>query len=651
MLLGVDVGGTFTDAALLTADGLVTAKAPTTPRDQSEGVLAAVSAALEAASASASDVTRFAHGMTVGTNALLEGKVARTALLATEGFVDLEELGRQARAELYRLCAGHPPPLVPTELRVPVPERTGPDGVLRPLDEGALTSRVAGLDVEAAAVCLLWGFRHRGHEQAVASLVERELPGVHVSTSHETAGVFREYERCATTIVDAALSPLLRRYLERLAERAREAGLPEPEVMLSGGGVASAATAARHGSWTVLSGPAGGAVGAARSAERAGVPDVVCLDMGGTSCDVSVAFGGQAGETGGREVGGRALALPMVDVHTIGAGGGSIAWRDAGGALRVGPRSAGAEPGPACYRRGGTEPTVTDANLLLGYLGADSPLAGGVELDRDAAERAVASLGKSLGLSVEDTAAGIVRVAGAEMARAVRVMTVERGIDPRDLALLAFGGAGPLHACAIAEELGMRRLVVPRASGVLSALGLIVSERRRDLVESVLLTGDEIGGAGEVVARLAERGRSELGSSEEARVRAGYDLRYVGQAFEITVSGGEDPDPAELRRQFDAAHEQRYGYSDPEATLELVTLRVTVALPGGDLAPAISDREPSADRREVVFGGERVEAEVLRGRIGDVHGPAVCELPEATLVVPPGWSGTTDDDGTVVLER
>jgi N-methylhydantoinase A len=650
MLLGVDVGGTFTDAAVLTADGLVTAKAPSTPRDQSEGVLAAVSAALRVAGASASDVTRFAHGMTVGTNALLEGKVARTALFATEGFTDLEELGRQARAELYRLCAGHPPPLVPPELRVPVPERTGPDGVLRALDEGVLAERVRGLDVESAAVCLLWGFRHREHERAVAVLVERELPDVHVSTSHETAGVFREYERCATTVVDAALSPLLRRYLERLAERSREAGLPEPEVMLSGGGVASASTAARHGSWTVLSGPAGGAVGAARSAERAGMPDVVCLDMGGTSCDVSVAFGGRAGETGGREVGGRALALPMVDVHTIGAGGGSVAWRDAGGALRVGPRSAGAEPGPACYGRGGSEPTVTDANLLLGYLDSDSPLAGGVELDRGAAEQAMGELAGSLRMSVADTAAGIVRVAGAEMARAVRVMTVERGIDPRDLGLLAFGGAGPLHACAIADELGMRRVVVPRASGVLSALGLIVSERRRDLVESVLLSGEEIAGAPEAVARLAQRGRDELGD-DRADVRVGYDLRYAGQAFEITVAGEPHTDAAELRRRFDAAHEQRYGYCDPEATLELVTLRVTVALPGGELAPALAGEAHPAGTRETLFDGERVRADVLRGRVDQVNGPAVYELPEATLVVAPGWSGTTDDDGTIVLER
>jgi N-methylhydantoinase A len=655
MLLGVDVGGTFTDAALLTPDGLVTAKAPSTPSDQSEGVLAAVSAALETAGGSASDVTRFAHGMTVGTNALLEGKVARTALLATEGFTDLEELGRQARAELYRLCAGHPPPLVPPELRVPVPERTGPEGVLRELDEerlGRLVRERCGDGVEAAAVCLLWGFRHSGHERAVARLLERELPAVHVSTSHETAGVFREYERCATTVVDAALSPLLRRYLERLAERAGEAGLPEPEVMLSGGGVASAATAARHGSWTVLSGPAGGAVGAARSAARAGVPDVVCLDMGGTSCDVSVALGGRAGETGGREVGGRALALPMVDVHTIGAGGGSVAWRDAGGALRVGPRSAGAEPGPACYGRGGEEPTVTDANLLLGYLGSDSPLAGGVELDRGAAERAVGALAESLGLSLDETAAGIVRVAGAEMARAVRVMTVERGTDPRELALLAFGGAGPLHACAIAHELGMRRVVVPRASGVLSALGLIVSERRRELVASELLAGEFLTreAVADAVGRLVAQGRSELGS-DEASVRVRYDLRYSGQAFEITVPGEPEPDVDELRREFDQAHDRRYGYSDPDATLELVTVRVAVALPGGDLAPAVAAPDSASGRREMLFDGERVQAEVLRGRIGSVRGPAVCELPEATLVVPPGWSGTTDDDGTIVLER
>ncbi len=652
MILGVDVGGTFTDAALLAGDRLVTGKSPTTPGDQSEGVMAAVSEALDAAGAAAGDVERFVHGMTVGTNALLEGKVARTALFATEGFTDLEELGRQARAELYRLCAGHPPPLVPAELRVAVPERTGPDGVLRPLDEEALADTLdrvlPDLHIEAAAVCLLWGFRHPEHERRVASLVESALPGVHVSTSHETAGVFREYERCATTVVDAALSPLLRGYLERLTERARGAGLPAPEVMLSSGGTASAATAARHASWTVLSGPAGGAVGAARMASRAAkhrdwrmdsaydtesmrhFGDAVGLDMGGTSCDVSLIVGGAAAVGSGREVGGRALALPMVDVHTVGAGGGSIAWRDSGGALRVGPRSAGADPGPACYGRGGELPTVTDANLLLGHLDEDSPLAGGVRLDRSAAERAVGGLADELGLSLDESAAGIVRVASAAMAQAVRVVTVQRGIDPRDLALVPFGGAGPLHAAQIADELGMRRVLVPVASGVLSAFGLVVAERRRDLVESVLLTGDDLtaGAIAEAVDRLAARGREELAGEAGAEVRVTYDLRYEGQAFELPVAGEPAPDPEDLRRAFDEAHEDRYGYSDRGARLELVTIRVAVALPGAEPVPA--------------------EWQGLRTR--QVAEAEVAELPGSTLVVPDGWRARAEGD-LVVMER
>jgi N-methylhydantoinase A len=635
VILGVDVGGTFTDAALLAGDSLVTGKAPTTPRDQSAGVMAAVDEALAGAGAAASDVERFVHGMTVGTNALLEGRVARTSLLATEGFTDLEELGRQARAELYRLCAGHPPPLVPAELRVAVPERTGPDGVLRALDEDTLRAALDRLDAEAAAVCLLWGFRHPEHELRVASLVEEALPGTHVSTSHETAGVFREYERCATTVVDAALSPLLRGYLERLSERARDAGLPEPEVMLSSGGTAGAATAARHASWTVLSGPAGGAVGAARMANA----DAVGLDMGGTSCDVSLIVGGAAAVGSGREVGGRALALPMVDVHTVGAGGGSIAWRDSGGALRVGPRSAGADPGPACYGRGGDRPTVTDANLLIGHLAEDAPLAGGVELDRSAAERAVGELAGELGLSLEDTAAGIARLASAAMAQAVRVVTVERGIDPRELVLVPFGGAGPLHAAQIADELGMRRVLVPVASGVLSALGLVVAERRRDLVESVLLTGDDLTREriAEAVERLADRGRDELRAVDagigqpraaEPEVRATYDLRYEGQAFELPVEGDPAPDPPTLRRAFDRAHEDRYGYSDTGARLELVTIRVAVALPGAEPRPA-----------------------AWAGLPGDaIAGPEVVALPGSTLVVPEGWCARAEDD-LVVMER
>ena len=654
MLLGVDVGGTFTDAALLDGDRLVTAKAPTTPDDQSRGVIDAVRAALRGADVDAGSVTRFVHGMTVGTNALLEGRTATTALLATDGFVDLEELRRQNRADLYRLCAAHPPPLVPRELRVAVPERTGPDGVLRDLDEDALRARIAELpdDVESAAVCLLWSFLHPEHEQRVARVLAEVRPDLHVSTSHETAPVFREYERCATTVVDAAISPLMRSYLRELTRRAQDEGLPVPEVMLSSGGVADAEQAAAHGSWTVLSGPAGGAVGAAWIARAAGEHNAVCLDMGGTSCDVSVALDGGAVIAGERSGGDRPLALPMVDVHTVGAGGGSVAWLDAGGALRVGPRSAGAVPGPACYGRGGEEPTVTDANLVLGYLDAASPLAGGVDLDRVAAERVVRELGDRAGLSLEETAAGIVRVASAEMARAVRVVTVERGIDPRGLALVPFGGAGPLHAAAIADELGMDRVVVPQASGVLSALGLLVSERRRDLAESVLLTGDALTreAVADAVDRLAERGADDLDAAD-AEVRASYDLRYAGQAFELTVHGGRAPEPGALRQAFNTVHRDHYGYYDEEAELELVTVRVAVAQPGAE--PALGDPADGGDggERDAIFGGERVQARVVRGVPREAEGPAIAELPGATLVIPPGWRARRVGAGTLVMER
>jgi N-methylhydantoinase A len=660
MVLGVDVGGTFTDAALVSGERLLTAKVPSTPADQSEGVIEAVEDVLGLAGARAADVERFVHGMTVGTNALLEGRTAPCALLATDGFTDLEELGRQARAELYRLCARHPPPLVPAERRIPVPERTGPDGVLRPLEDDALARALGELDeeVESAAVCLLWGFRSPEHERRVAMAVGRARPGMHISTSHETVGTFREYERCATTVVDAALSPLLRRYLQRLAERTRAAGLPDPEVMLSSGGVAGAELAARHGSWTVLSGPAGGAVGAAHAADAADAGDAVGLDMGGTSCDVSVAIDGRVAVGGGREVGGRALALPMVDVHTVGSGGGSIAWTDAGGALRVGPRSAGADPGPACYGRGGDRPTVTDANLLLGFLDTASPLAGGVELDRFAAERAIGDLGSELGLSPAETAAGIVRVASAEVAGAVRVVTVERGIDPRELALVAFGGAGPLHAAAVADELGMERVVAPVSSGVLSAVGLVASERRRDVSESVLLAGAELRreAVAEVVRRLGDRGREELGAAE-AELRATYELRYAGQAFELAVPGQLAPEPDQLRGAFDAAHEDRYGYRDPDAELELVTIRVAAAQPGAEPGGAPAGLRERQARRARFPEGE-ADARVFEiARDGEaalrdarLDGPAIVELPGSTLVVPPGWRARGAGDA-VIMER
>ena len=384
MLLGVDVGGTFTDAVLAFDGRIVTAKAPTTPEDQSEGVIEAVRVALQRAGREAPDIAGFSHGMTVATNALLEGRGARTAFVATEGFSDIVALGRQDRPELYRLCASRPAPLAPEELRFGAPERMGPDGPLRELDPDRareLARRVADGELESVVAALLHAYRHPEHELMIGEAIAEALPDVHVSLSHEVVGTFREFERASTTEVDAALSPLLAGYLRRLVERCERERLPRPAIMQSNGGLIDLEAAAGHAAWTVLSGPAAGAAGAAFVARAAGTPDALCFDMGGTSCDVCVVDGGAVQEQSAGTIA-RPLALPMVAVHTVGAGGGSIAWRDPGGALRVGPRSAGADPGPACYGRGGTEPTVTDANLMLGYLSADAPLAGGVELDR-----------------------------------------------------------------------------------------------------------------------------------------------------------------------------------------------------------------------------------------------------------------------------
>ena len=661
MLLGVDVGGTFTDAVLASGGRLITAKAPTTPDDQSEGVMAAIDAALERANARPADVAAFAHGMTVATNALLEGRGARTVLVATEGFTDVVELGRQARAHLYRLCAARPAPLVPPQRRVAARERCGPAGVLRALEQlDELVEAVGALQPEAVAVVLLHAYAHPGHEQAIGAALAGALPDVHVSLSHDVVGTFREFERAATTEVDAALSPLLARYLGRLLEHAAEAGLPEPRIMQSSGGLAAPALAARHAAFTVLSGPAGGAAAAALIARRSGHADLVCFDMGGTSCDVCVVEAGAVRETAGREVGGRPLALAMVDIHTVGAGGGSVAWRDPGGALRVGPRSAGAVPGPACYGRGGEEPTVTDANLLLGRLDGGAPLAGGVALDRDAAQRAVGALASSLQLDLLACAEGIVRVADAEMVRALRVMTVEQGIDPRRFALLAFGGAGPLHAAAIADELGMTTILCPRASGVLSALGLAAADRRATEQRTVLLAGrtltdDALAGARDELAAAARATLGDAGIETDVA----YEVRYRGQAHELTVRDLPDPTVASVREAFEALHDERYGYRDGETAIEVVTIRATARVPGPRLelaagAGAGGGGGASRSRRGVIFAAREHDAEILRGEPAPgetIAGPAICELPEATLAVAPGWSGGVDDAGTIVLTR
>ena len=659
MLLGVDVGGTFTDAVLAFDGRLLTAKAPTTPDDQSEGVIAAVHAVLDLADVAPDRVSALSHGMTVATNALLEGRGARTAFVATDGFSDVIALGRQNRPELYRLCAAPPAPLTPPARRFGARERMTPDGPLQepePEELTRLAREVAACEPEAVAVTLLHSYRHPEHERLVAAALEAELPGVHISLSHEVVGTFREFERASTTEVDAALSPLLAGYLRRLRERCAEDGLPEPTIMQSNGGLIDLPAAADHAAWTVLSGPAAGAAGAAFVARASGHRDVLCFDMGGTSCDVCVIDDGAVQEQSQATIADRPLALPMVAIHTVGAGGGSIGWRDPGGGLRVGPRSAGADPGPACYGRGGTEPTVTDANLLLGLLATDRPLAGGVALDRDAAKRAVRALSDELALEALECAAGIVRVANAEMVRALRVVTVQRGIDPRGYALLAFGGAGPLHAAAIAEELGITEIVCPRASGVLAALGLVVSPRRRDVQRTVLLSGDGL--SAEAIARLTDefgaRARTQLGQSD-ADLGMTYELRYRGQAFELAVPGPARPELWQLREAFEALHEERYGYRDPEQELELVTIRVSATVPGAD-ATLGADGEGAdleRSRRPATLAGEPVELDVLRGAPAPgtaIDAPAVVELPESTLLVPGGWRGNVDASGTIVLK-
>ncbi len=576
-ILGVDVGGTFTDAVLLDGGRVMTAKVPTAER-QEESVIAAAHAV------GARDVERFAHGTTTATNALLERRGGRTAFVGNAGFEHLLHLRRQTRAHLYRLCVQHPEPLVPLERCHGVRGRLGPDGELEALDLDTLPD--VG-DVDAVAVCLLFSFRDSSHEVAVADELRRRHPHVRVVASHELAPEFREYERASTVAADAYLAPVAARYLSALAASAGEAELPEPLVMLSSGGVASLAEAAAHPSTILVSGPAGGVVGAGLVARRAGFADAIAFDMGGTSTDVCLLPGGRAARVAERDVGGLPIRLPTVDLHTVGAGGGSLVRVDAGGAIRVGPESAGAHPGPACYGAGGG-PTVTDANLLLGRLPAELP--GGLVLDREAAAAALAGI---------DPAA-VVDVVNAEMLRALRVVSVERGHDPRDFALVAFGGAGPLHACALAEELGIGVVLVPESAGMLSALGLVAGDERRDHVVSYVRPLGEV---------------SEFPAEGEA------DMRYRGQSFELTVPLQDD-----LAGAFHRAHAERYGYAEHEREIELVAVRTADVLPG-----------PDVDLRAT--------------RSYKAAGPELVELPGATCWVPDGWSGETNSDGTLVLSR
>ena len=650
--LGVDVGGTFTDLVALSQGRLITAKVPSTPQDQSAGVMNSI----ETSEIEPGGVDALAHGMTVATNALLERRGARTALVTTEGFRDVIEIARQNRPSLYDLSQDRPPPLVPRGLRFTVKERMGPQGEISALDEESLEEVVSSIkeaEVEAAAVCLLFAFMHPDHERRIGEALREELPEVHVSLSSEVLPEFREYERFSTTTADAYLAPKLAAYLKNLAGKAEEAGVPSPLIMQSSGGVVGIDDAIADAAGCLLSGPAGGVVGAAYVGGLGEYQNLLTFDMGGTSTDVATIIDGEAQTTTETVVAGLPIKLPMVDIHTVSAGGGSIAWADAGGALRVGPHSAGAEPGPAAYGQGGEEPTVTDANLFLGYLADEATLGGEVVLQRELSEKALSSLGEKMGLDAQEAALGIVRVANAEMVRALRVISVERGLDPREFALLAFGGAGGMHACALAEELGMETVLVPRAGGVLSALGLAISDLRHDYVNPYLV-GLENLEKGEFEKKFEKMESSASEDLEDPEYDRRADLRYRGQSFELTV---EADSLEKLEERFHAAHEQRYGYRMDDESVELVNLRLISTVPVEK--PELDEPEPEGEAesgtREANFDGEWQEVAVLdRERMGkgsEVSGPAIVEFKESTCVVRPGWRGAVDGVGTLVLEK
>ena len=681
--LGVDVGGTFTDVALVVGTDLVTAKVPTTD-DQSVGVREGIEKACDAAGIEPSDVDGFTHAMTVSVNALLEREGATTALVTTEGFRDVLEIGRQDRPSLYDLDAEKPEPLVPRRRRFELDERATPDGIERSIEASevrSLAETIASTDAEAVAICFLYAYSSPSNERQAARTLREEL-SVPVSASHEVLAEFREFERTATTVVDAYVTPAIEGYLGRLIDRAAELGVPTPRIMQANGGIADADLVRERAVTTVLSGPAGGVVGAAASVrgsqsspDRNGDERIVTFDMGGTSTDVSLVRGGTVERTTETLIDRIPIRTPMVDVNTVGAGGGSIAWIDDGGALRVGPRSAGANPGPACYDRGGNEPTVTDANVVLGYIGPETALGGELRLDVEAAETALSGLAERAGLADARSAArGVHRVANATMTRAIRSVTVERGHDPRGFDLVAFGGAGPMHAAAMAASLEIERVIVPQPAGVLSAYGLLAADEVHDAVRTVHARLDSVtpDRLETVYEELAADVLADSSDPDRTALEFVADCRYVGQSFELTVPVEDVPrgragltnrndtsemvDPVAIERAFDELYEQTYGYEldDP---VEAVNLRVTgsIARKAPETRIDTSDGDARIGEREAFFPGEEMlmtsvyeRARLPAGR--RIEAPAIIEQDESTTVIPPGWRGTVRPNGAIVME-
>jgi len=660
-VVGIDVGGTFTDIAVLEDGKLTVHKLPSTPADPSRGILQGVK---ETGVTSA----EFVHGSTVATNALLEGKGARTALITTMGFEDVLEIGRQSRAELYNFEMDRAPPLAPWELRFGLPERVDHTGaIVEDLTQEAIQTLIGLLEeskVEAVAVSFLFSFLNTAHEDMVLNALRQMKNPPYISISSRVLPEFREYERTSTVVVNSYVGQVMSRYLGEL-EGPLGKGL---RIMQSSGGSITVGLASEQPVRTILSGPAGGVVGAFYTAMQAGYPDIITVDMGGTSTDVSLCPG-EIKETTSANVGGYPIGVPMIDIHTVGAGGGSIARVDTGGALVVGPESAGAEPGPACYGVG-DQITVTDANLLLGRLLPDRFLGGRIALDRDRVVGLMQALAGQINTDAHQTALGINRVVNANMEQAIRKISLERGYDPRLFTLVPFGGAGPMHACELAQELGIPRILVPSNPGILSALGVAIADIVKDYSRTVMLRGADLDRSriDEEFQGMEGQARTEMAGEgldvDKMAARRFLDVRYVGQSFELTVDYPSRPTKTDLAKvigdNFYKAHLRRFGYADRAEPVEVVNLRLKleVAMEKPSVQPQSTGAADSAHaligEAEVVFQeGALASPLYQRDQLtcgNTVSGPALIIQMDSTTVLTPGWGGVVDPFGNLLLE-
>jgi N-methylhydantoinase A len=670
--VGVEVGGTFTDLIAVDDDGNVaaTGKVFSTPSDPSDGVLAALHL-LEAGQRAGAPLI---HGSTVATNAIIERRGARVGLLVTAGFGDLLELQRQDRDSIYELHYRKPDPLVPRDLVREVPERLIASGeVLQPLDEAATREAARALldvGVTSIAVCLLHAYKNPVHERRARDIVMEMAPEAHVSLSSDVIAEFREYERASTATIDAFVKPVVDRYLAHLEAEAGALGISGIWMMQSNGGILPSSYARDHPVHTLYSGPAAGVTGALTVARAAGIDDIITLDMGGTSTDVCLVTGGQPEITAESAIDRIPLKMPMIDIVSVGAGGGSIAWLDSGGMLQVGPRSAGASPGPVSYGLGGTEPTTTDANVARGLIRPEHFLGGRHQLDRAAAEKALATLAEASGLDNRRLPEDIYRIACATMSGAIRVVSVERGYDPRGYTLVAYGGAGPLHAAIVAEDLNIDHVLVPPYPGLMSAYGLLAGDFQRDFARTDVasLPALDLAAVRERFSRLQAGAREQLAAQDidpdSAEAIMGLDMRYRGQGFELTVpitaadlDGARRDGLAEIEARFHELHRQRYGHSTPGEEVEAVTYRVSMIVPYPKPRTLRSPEEERAQHETLPVVIDGVPADCAfywraSLRLGDAFsGPAVIEEPTATTFVPPSWRLRVDEQTNLRLER